>query len=295
MSQEISEARAEEEGIRIRVQELGSGMTAFRLHSRWTRLLGFESSFFLLGDLLIDTGFPHAASVVLKALESREIRAILCTHQHEDHTGNAAAIARRHGCPVYLRHPELRWTEGVAEMNVYRRLFWGKIEYYEALEMPDQLEWEGGKLEIIPTPGHSISHVSMLDDASGTVFTGDLYVAGGASAVMVQEDLCELSESLLRVAAAKPRRLLSGHGLDLENPAPLLRSKAEAIARTAEEARELMSRGMSSQAAGWKVFPRGHLKDMIFRLGTEGEFSRRNFIESALRCAPELSSDTSHE
>ena len=293
MSVKNLEVRADGSGIRLRIDDLGSGITAFRLHSRWTRLLGFESTFYLLGDLLIDTGFPHAESLVLEALESRTIRAILCTHQHEDHTGNAGAIARRHHCPVYLRHPELRWTEGVAKLAFYRRLYWGRLEEYEPVNMPESFDWEGGKLEIIPTPGHSISHVSMLDHASGTVFTGDLYVAAGASAVMVQENLCELAESLTRVASAEPRRLLSGHGLDLEDPGSLLRSKAEAISRIADEARSLMGRGLSLQAAAWRAFPRGHIKDLVFRLGTEGEFSRRNFVASALRCAPQISSRTS--
>lgn len=293
MSGTLLQGDSDARGIQLRIEELAPGLTAFRLHSRWTRLLGFESTFYLLGDLLIDTGFPHAGSLVLEALETRKIRAILCTHQHEDHTGNAGAIARRHHCPVYLRHPELRWSEGTAELAFYRRLYWGRLEEYSPLNMPESFDWEGGKLEIIPTPGHSISHVSVLDQASGTVFTGDLYVAGGASAVMVQENLCELAESLVRVADAAPRRLLSGHGLDLANPGPNLRMKAEAISRAAEKARNLMAEGLSLQAAAWRVFPRGHLKDLVFRLGTEGEFSRRNFVASALRCAPEISSRTS--
>ena len=67
--------------IRIEVEEISEGITAFRLHNRWTRILGFECTFYLLGDLLIDTGFPHAEEIVLDALESRKIRAVLCTHQ----------------------------------------------------------------------------------------------------------------------------------------------------------------------------------------------------------------------
>jgi len=279
--------------IRLEIEEISESITAFRLHNRWTRILGFECSFYLLGDLLIDTGFPHAEEIVMDALESRKIRAVLCTHQHEDHTGNAGVIGQRHDCPVYLRRPELRWGEGVGELAFYRRLFWGRIRPYEAADMPEFFEWDGGRVEIIPAPGHSISHVAVLDRNSGTVFSGDLYVAAGASAVMLQENLCELVSSLRRVAASFPKRLLSGHGLDLRDPVPRLLSKADAIASAAAEARRLYSRGLSLQAAAWKVFPRGRLKDCVFRLGTEGEFSRRNFVRSALRCMPEISSRTS--
>jgi len=278
------ETRRRRGKIRLEIRKPVEGVIAFGLQSMWTGLLGFECTFFLLGELLIDTGFPHARNVVVNALKGRKIRAILLTHHHEDHAGNAGTLSQLHSCPIFLHRPEMRWTEGVADLRRYRRLYWGIQEEYEAEEMPANFEHQHGVLRTIPTPGHSISHSCFFDSTSEALFSGDLIVAPGASAVMDRENPCELARSLRRVADLKPRRLLSGHGLDLPFPSASLIRKAELIEKMAQKACELSSRGVGTRAAAWKLFSRGRFKDLVFEIGTGGEFSRGNFVRAALKC-----------
>jgi glyoxylase-like metal-dependent hydrolase (beta-lactamase superfamily II) len=269
--------------VSLHRQELPDNIIAFRLRSRWTRLLGFEVSFFLLDDLLVDTGFAHAHDLVLRALEPHRPAAICLTHHHEDHTAAAAALARRHGCPIYLRHPEQRASEGVARLRFYRRLFWGVPEPFDPDDVPEEVRGRERRLRPASAPGHSRTHVVFVDPDARTVFTGDLIVAPGASAVMRQENPFALARSLRRVAALEPRRMLSGHGLFVDDPAPRLRAKAAAVEAAARRALELTDAGVADRRAARLVFPRGHVKALAMEALTGGEFSRVNFVRAARR------------
>lgn len=52
---------------------------------------------FLVEDTLIDTGTVFAGAEFLDALKGREIKQIINTHDHEDHTGNNHLIQKSMG------------------------------------------------------------------------------------------------------------------------------------------------------------------------------------------------------
>jgi glyoxylase-like metal-dependent hydrolase (beta-lactamase superfamily II) len=270
------------QGASVATDEVGDGIIRLRLTSRWARLLGFEVSAYLVGDLLVDTGFAHVRRQVLEALEGCRVRAICCTHNHEDHTGNCGVLAGRNSCPVYLRNHLLRWGEGVRRLKPYRAWWWGAPGCFAAEEMPDLVEGRDRALRALPAPGHSITHVALWEEATGSVFTGDLYIAPGASAVMVQENPYDLVSSLRRVAAVEPRRMLTGHGLIADDPGPRLLAKAERIESAAAESVELHGRGLTDREVVRSVFPTGNRRDRSIELLTQGEFSRLNFVRAAV-------------
>src|SRR3977135_613408 len=75
----------------------------------WQISLGTVNAFLIdSGELtLIDSGFPDSAGKIVQAVESlgrnpAEIRHIIGTHCHPDHTGSLAAIKRLTGAPVYM-------------------------------------------------------------------------------------------------------------------------------------------------------------------------------------------------
>ncbi len=279
----LSRLNASSQQASIKVEDLGDGITAFRLHSRWTRMLGFEVSFYRVGDLLVDTGFVHARSLVLQALENATISAICCTHHHEDHTGNAGALAERHGCPVFIYQPEHLETEGLDRLLPYRRLFWGMPVPFRADSMNERVVGRSAEFEVIPAAGHSQTHVALFEPVSRTVFVGDLFVTPGASGVMTHENPYLLVESLRRVAALEPRRMLTGHGRDVHDPVGPLKGKADAIERAAAESQRLIEEGVHPRTVVRRVFPNGRQKDRILEILTQGEFSRLNFVRAAVK------------
>jgi len=269
------------QGARVWTDEVGEGIVRIRITSRWARMLGFEVSAYLVGDLLVDTGFRHVRRQMLDALRGYSIGAVCCTHNHEDHTGNCGPLAALHGCPVFVANHGLRWSEGVRRLKPYRAWFWGSPGWYDAEEMPAEVAGEHRSLRVLPAPGHSITHVALWEEATGTVFTGDLFIAPGASAVMVQENPYDLAESLRRIAALEPRLMLTGHGLAAEDPAPRLRAKADSIVEAATRAVELHRTGMADREIVHEIFSNGHRRDRFIQLLTQGEFSRLNFVRAA--------------
>lgn len=279
----FSRLNAASQQASINVEDLGDGITAYRLHSRWTRMLGFEVSFYRVGDLLVDTGFAHARPLVLQALEGGAISAICCTHHHEDHTGNVVALAERHGCPVFVFQPQFLDSEGLDNLLPYRRLFWGRPGDFAAEAMGSRIMGRHAELEVIPAPGHSQTHVALFEPVSRTVFVGDLYVAPGASAVMTYENPYLLADSLRRVAALEPRRMLTGHGIDARNPVDRLLAKARSIERAAARSCHLVEEGERPRAVVRRIFPKGQRKDRFLEWVTQGEFSRANFVRAVVK------------
>lgn len=270
---------------RVRVRRQQDGLQRVRLSSTYTRRLGFDVAAYRLDDLLIDTGFAHLAPALAAELGSSPLAAICCTHQHEDHVGGAALLARRHGCPVFLRSVETRWSEGVALLAPYRRVFWGAPSGFAATEAPERVDTGRRSVWVIPTPGHSRSHVVLFEERSGLLFSGDLYISSGASAVLWYEDPFASACSLRVAADLGAARMLTGHCGDYSAPSGLLRAKAARIEAAAEQVMTLHGAGVAEQAIVRRVFPRNPRQDRFLSLLTSGQFSRTNFVRACVRHA----------
>ena len=275
-------------GDTIAVEQVHPGIVRLRMSSRLTRLQGLEVSPYLVGgEILIDSGFAHLRRQVLEQLADRRLSAICCTHHHEDHSGNCGPLASIHDCPVYLHCPELQWTEGVGRLPRYRQLWWGPPAPYEPRPMPAVIEVGDFALQVVPTPGHSASHVALFEKQRGLLFSGDLYISSGASALMTHEDPYALARSLRRVAALCPAAMFTGHAVTVDSPESWLGTKAARIEEAAQLATELHRAGLEVDEIVRRLFPRrGRRKDLWLRAATGGEFSRRNFVRAAIRHRP---------
>ena len=269
----------------IRSEQLDDGVIRIELSTRLLHRVGMAATPYLVDDVLVDTGFRHVRQLVAREMAGTELRAICCSHIHEDHVGNAGPLARRHGCPVFLRNPHLQWSEGVGRMPVYRQVYWGRPGSYPVQEYPGTVETARRTLRPIATPGHSATHTVLFDEQTGIVFVGDLYVSGGVSAVMTHENPWESITSLRRVADLEPSRMLNGHGLVMANPAHQLRRKADRIEESAQRVVYLHRQGHAPRAIERAVFRGGWRQDRLFAVVSTGEFRRRNFVTAVIRHA----------
>ncbi|HEY4396836.1 MAG TPA: MBL fold metallo-hydrolase, partial [Acidimicrobiia bacterium] len=120
--------------------------------------------------LVVDAA--HDAAPIVAAVGDRSVRAILCTHGHNDHINAADELSRATGGTPVLLHPddEMLWDVVYPDRKPDR-----------AVRDGDELEVAGERLRIAHTPGHSPGGVCLLGP-DGHVFGGDTLFNGGPGA-----------------------------------------------------------------------------------------------------------------
>ncbi|MFC4531484.1 MBL fold metallo-hydrolase [Sphaerisporangium dianthi] len=133
-----------------------------------------DNNVWLVGDdhevVVIDAA--HDAEAIRQAVGGRRLKAIVCTHAHNDHINAAGALADATGAPIML-HP----ADAVLWEMVY-----GAEREYEPLKDGDVIEVAGAALHVLHTPGHAPGAVCLYAPELGAVFTGDTLFSGGPGA-----------------------------------------------------------------------------------------------------------------
>ena len=133
-----------------------------------------ENNIWIIGDdhevIVVDAA--HDSAPIAAAVGDRLVRAILCTHGHNDHINAADALSRAtRGAPVLL-HPadEMLWD-----------VVYPDRKPDDAVGEGDELDVAGNWLHVIHTPGHSPGGVCLVGP-DGHVFGGDTLFNGGPGA-----------------------------------------------------------------------------------------------------------------
>ncbi len=133
-----------------------------------------DNNVWVVGDdhecVVIDA--PHDVDRILAAVGDRQVKAILCTHAHDDHVRVAPRLRQETQAPIFLHpddrpvweltHPDELWDVDLADGQV--------------------IEVGGTRLRAIHTPGHAPGAVCFHAEELGCVFTGDTLFNGGPGA-----------------------------------------------------------------------------------------------------------------
>jgi glyoxylase-like metal-dependent hydrolase (beta-lactamase superfamily II) len=246
------------------------GLFRLRLPLPWPGIPHVNAWAIRAGDgvVLIDCGMhqddsreqlEYAMAQVGLGLE--QVTALVITHAHEDHWGQAATVLERSGAPMWM-HPNFqhaRATEtdpaaaaapryeigrqsGVPEpaLRAFLERFAALPTGVEAIVEPDhqlisgvRLETDLGTLHAYETPGHAPSHVSLYAPEHRLLISGDhllgrisLYFDFGWTADPVAEFLAGLDS----VAALDARLCVSGHGRPFTDVAAHVRGHRQLVA-----------------------------------------------------------------
>ncbi|MFD7529576.1 MBL fold metallo-hydrolase [Streptomyces sp. NPDC059849] len=133
-----------------------------------------DNNVWIVGDdteaIVIDAA--HDAAAIGAALNGRTLRAIVCTHAHNDHIDAAPALAAATGAPVLL-HPD--------DLPLWKQTHPDRLPDGELAD-GQELEIAGTTLRVLHTPGHAPGAVCLYAPGLSTVFTGDTLFQGGPGA-----------------------------------------------------------------------------------------------------------------
>ncbi len=137
-----------------------------------------DNNVWVVGDdtecLVIDA--PHDVEAILALVGDRKVKAIVCTHAHDDHVRVAPALRVAAnggaGAPILL-HPD-------------DRPLWELVHTDELwdVDLADGhvISVGGTTLQVLHTPGHAPGAVCLYAPDLGCVFTGDTLFHGGPGA-----------------------------------------------------------------------------------------------------------------
>ncbi|MFN3216358.1 MAG: MBL fold metallo-hydrolase [Acidimicrobiales bacterium] len=166
-----------------------------------------ENNIWIVGDdtevVVVDAAHDHRP--ILEGIGGRRVKAIVCSHAHNDHINAAAALADETGAPILL-HPDdtMLWEAVYPDRRVD-----------DALRDGQTLEVDGTELTVMHTPGHSPGGVCLYLPAEGVVFSGDTLFHGGPGATGRSfSDYGTILDSIEQRLFALPdaTKVLTGHG-----------------------------------------------------------------------------------
>ncbi|WP_232549471.1 MBL fold metallo-hydrolase [Propioniciclava soli] len=167
-----------------------------------------DNNVWVVGDdtecVVIDA--PHDVGAITELVGERAVKAIVCTHAHDDHVRHAHALGDAMGAPVWL-HPD--------DLVVWRLTH--DVEPDGELADGQVIEVAGTTLTVLHTPGHSPGSVCLYAPELGVVFTGDTLFEDGPGATGRSYSSWDvILRSIDHVLFALPDETVvkTGHGAD---------------------------------------------------------------------------------
>ena len=209
------------------------------------------------GLTLIDTGFKNSRDKIFQAIRNGgknpdDIKQIILTHSHPDHSGSVADMKRTLEVPVYAHPDDAILVEagiggrlphqpspGLANWIIYRIFIKDSPNETEMCRIDERIQ-DGdilpiaGGIEVIHTPGHSKGHVSLLLKKDRLLIAGDICAnMFGLDLSTVYEDRHLGVQSILKVAAYDFDTAVFGHGKPLIGNANVkLKQKFSSLSHT---------------------------------------------------------------
>lgn len=171
-------------------------------------------------SMLIDVGMDAGSviSELRRYIQPGELKTIILTHCHYDHTGGAGEVAETFGAKVAI-HKDDASLLGNAQASA-SSMFGKKAPSI----IPDILLKGGeflGELEVIHTPGHTPGGICLYGAGAKVLFSGDtVFQEGGFGRTdLFGGSTVQLVKSIERLSHLDIRAMYPGHGDAVEKDA----------------------------------------------------------------------------
>jgi len=161
-------------------------------------MTGPGTNTYIVGDAVIDPG-PAIDSHIERILQFKNIKWILCTHTHMDHSPAAAALKAATGAQV-LGRPAPEGQDASFKPDF-------------VLENGQRVDLGEITLRAIHTPGHASNHLCYLLEQTKMLFTGDHVMQGSTVVINPPDgDMRAYLQSLERLLGEDIAIIAPGHG-----------------------------------------------------------------------------------
>lgn len=183
------------------------------------------------GYLLVDTGFngSDVEGELNRAGFNGPPKAIVLTHCHLDHCGNAARLAGKWGVPVIASAEETPLIDGSKKLSQYasgplRSTFFkllGLLKHIQADAVEVTRTVKDGDLidgvEVISIPGHTPGQIALFQKDDGACISADCFMnmknnISHDPISLIDIDREAAVRSMRRVAGLKAKVILPSHG-----------------------------------------------------------------------------------
>lgn len=171
------------------------------------------------GAVLVDAGASHRHGIALaslaRRLTGRPVARVYVTHLHPDHSFGLSAFPANIIAATPQVAAQVAGDAAGFSPGLYRLLG----DWMRGTEIPapglvaeaGPISFGGRRLQILTLAGHSASDLAVLDEATGTLITGDLVFHNRAPATP-HADLARWRQALDQLAGLGHARLVPGHG-----------------------------------------------------------------------------------
>lgn len=202
---------------------------------------------------LIDTGLPLQASRVRGAAAAQfgpqaRPSAIILTHGHFDHAGNALALATEWDVPIYAHQLEMPYLTGKSDYPPQDPTVGGALAQmsrafpHSGYDFKDRVQSlpADGTLPAVPgwrylhTPGHTAGHISLFRERDRVLIAGDALATVNQESpitlITLKQELRQppaplttdwnaARASINQLADLRPAVIAAGHGLPITDDA----------------------------------------------------------------------------
>ena len=233
---------------------------------------GFEGT-------MVDTGISSVAEEIAEFAKGHHIGSALLTHHHEDHSGNAALLARR-GTEIFASPPGVRLVGRRLPRRFYQHALWGEAEAVDASATEGTVPFGRFEARVIPAVGHSVDQVAYLVPEKGWLFSGDAFVAEKIKVFRGDEDFYDTVETMRRFLLLDFDALLCAHRPRFSGGKEAIRGKLAWLLELEGTVKTLRGKGYSVRAIVKRL---GLTTSSAFYVLTFGDATTANLVRSIVK------------
>ncbi len=235
--------------------------------------------FYLVDRILVDTGQSNMRKYFIRLVEERDIEAVLLTHHHEDHSGNARVVKEMKKVPVYGHPLTAEKLKAPYKILPYQSYTWGKTEPVDVEPLPDIINSKRFSFISIHTPGHCKDHTVFLEQENGWLFAGDFFLGPRIKYFRADESIKETIESLEKVLSYDFDTIFCGLNPQQNKGKMMLQKKLEYLKDFYGRVDSLVKKGHSEN----EILKQTGKEEHLIRFFTFGNVGRIQMVRSAIR------------